>query len=851
MSLTNDTRTVGNREPVGVKDSLRKQVEDGVAANIALALAAGTASNYSKNEGSNVRVIYEGLGQMLSSILVDSMDLLDDAYFEDLRPEFISDRLASSFFRNVNEIPSYEGDKDFRKLILDLVEAFLAGSSEQPITNLLDKRVDKQQPRISQTGLHTIEVLLTSFGRTSLPTVAVGDPAVEDHVHFIFAPKKGLGATSVQLGGVWGDVFHVHEVIDGVIQPAAGHTHTAFFGLPQKAIQYQEDVFRLINLTKPAHVKMGRPSSLIQEEQFDLTDTMLYSAGLTFQEDLRSVAPGLKIDTAFRVYVYYRTVFINPIAYYPSQGTTVFLEEGIFNDYFSGTLPSTFKRNLKTAPVILRPDEGELEVINDRTNNTYIFNFNSIGSAPIPVGEDFKEGDILRTIDNVAYYVHLIDKDNFIAQSLVFTLNTFIDSANGLFTLRHKQLAWRTIPYPTRTHTFTNYVDGKTTFKCPFTIPNFFLGTCIRVDDIKVKINGTSSFIVSCYDSEITFNSGLSPYDVVEITAPYSSEYTELPIRLNTEHYILNRGRERRQRAFVNSFQLTTGSLRRDDSASFVLNRTKYHLPYTHEYQEAKILYLGSSILNQSNFRLNKRTSLLNRGKALDYVVKVRSNAVVFVTVPSNNILTNLLLGFRPQRIISMRIVNPDESLGASVSGTVSKLGITLSSNQAGKRLKVEVFTRRTIDQTGDWLTGQVLSEGQSPMLNPARTKDEVSVDAVFANPTGLSLDSIEDEARAVPLKITETNNSGEKGEYFLYQDHFTIELSGSKFIQVGLNELDEECHNSLILGGGASIGVPLPYFSGDSTLDERNVLHRGDSILCDNGVRISFYTEDGEVLAL
>lgn len=845
MSLTNDTRKIGTREPLGVRDALRKSVEDGVSASIALAMTAGTSSNYSKNEGSNIRVIYEGLGQMLASMLVDSMDLLDDAYFADLRPEFISDRLASSFFRNVNEIPSYEGDKDFRNLILDLVEAFLAGSSEQPILNLLDKRVDKQQPRISQTGLHTIEVLLNSFGRTSQPIVAEGDPAVEDHVHFVYAPKKGLGTTSIQLLSVWGDEFHVHEVVNGVVKPAAGHTHDVYFGLPQKAIQYQEDVYRLINLTKPAHVRLGRPSSLVEEEQFSLLDDPLFSLGLTFQEDLRSVAPGLVIDTIFRVAVTFRTVFINPIAYFPQKDTLVYLEtDGV--DY---------KRILKTEPTILKLDEGDITLINDRTGDFYTFTVDDIGLTDIPMG-DIKEGDIFRQIldyplYNIYYYAHFVDNEKLLLQSLIFTLNTPIIDADGLFFLKHKNIPWKTIPYPFRTHSFTNYVEDKITFKCPFTIPNMYLGSCIRPFDVSVEVNGHYAGVASCYDSMITLYNSLSPGDVVTITAPYSNEYTELPLRLNKTGFLLNRGRTRRQMAYVNSYHLHTGSLKREDGTRFVLNRTKYHYPYTHEYQQAKILYLGANLLNQSNFRLNKRTSLLNKAKVVDYVVKVKSNAKIIVTVPTSNVLSNLLLGFRPSKIISIRLVNQDDSLGAVVYGTVSKLGITLTSNQAGNRVQVEAFTRRSISQEGDWLTGQILSEGQSPLHNPARTTDEVSVDAVFANPTGLSLDSLEDEARSVPVKVTETNNNGEKGEYFLYQDHFTVEFSGSKFMQVDLVDLDEECHNSLILGGGGGFVLPLPYYSGDNILDERNVLHRGDSFLCDNGVRMSFYTEDGQVLTL
>ena len=847
MSLTNDTRKIGTREPLGVKDALRKTVEDGVSASIAIAMTAGTASNYSKNEGSNIRVIYEGLGQMLASMLVDSMDLLDDAFFADLRPEFISDRLASSFFRDVNEIPSYEGDKDFRKLILDLVEAFLAGSSEQPILDLLDKRVDKQQPRISQTGLHTIGVLLNSFGRTSLPIVAVGDPAVEDHVHFVYAPKQGLGTTSIQLLSVWGDEFHVHEVVDGVVKPAAGHTHTVYFGLPQKAIQYQEDVFRLINLTKPAHVRLGRPSSLVEEEVFSLQDDPLFSLGLTFQEDLRSVAPGLVIDTVFRVIVTFRTVYINPIVYFPQKDTLVYLEvEG----------GSTYKRILKSEPTILKIDEGDISLFNDRTGEEFLFTIDSLGLTDIPAG-DVKEGDIFRQIVefpnyNIYYYAHIVDNNKLLLQSLVYLLNTPIIDADGLLLLKHKNIPWKTIPYPFRTYTFKNYVAGRQSFTCPFTIPNMYLGTCIRPYDVTVEVNGNSVGVASCYDSVITLYSPLDSNDAIIITAPYSNEYTALPIRLNTNGFLLNRGRTRRQRAFVNSFQLHTGSLKREDGTRFVLNRTKYHTPFTHEYQEAKILYLGANLLNQSNFRLNKRTSLLNKAKVVDYVVKVKTNAKVIVTVPTTNIISNLLLGFRPSTIISLRLVNQDDSLGAVVHGTLSKIGITLSSNEVGKRVQVEVFTRRTIDQTGDWFTGQVLSEGQPPMLNLARTKNEVSVDAVFNNPTGLSLDGEGDEARSIPVKVTETNNSGEKGEYFFYQDHFTMEFSGTNFTQVNLVDLDEECHNSLILGGGGgSIALPLPYYSGDNILDERNVLHRGDSFLCDNGVRMSIYLEDGQVLTL
>lgn len=842
MSLSNDTRKIGLREPLGVKDNLRKKLEDGVAYSIAQTLANSTSSNYNKNEGSNVRVIYEGLGALLSSMLVDSMDLLEDALFEDLRPEFIADRLASSFFRDVNEIPSYNGDKDFRNMILALIEALIQGSSEAPITELLNKRVDYQQPRITQTGLHTIEVLLFSFGLTTKPTN--NTLGVADHLHMILAPKKGMGATSTQLDYVWGDEFHVHEVVDGVVQPANGHTHDVSYGLTSNAVKYQQDVARLLKLTKPAHVWFADPSSLVQEDNLDLTDEIDWSMSLSFQDDLRKVSPGLKMDSVIRAYLSYRTIFINPSFYSFKRG----MQFKLLSDV---TLmnPEEYTRSITSEAILLKPDIGELTLNCYRDNSQYVFDFDEFGRADIQ--GNIREGDLLVTefdanVRTNAFYVHILDNNRFVAQSFIHSLNAPILPANNLYYAYPLNLTWKTIPAPTRTHTISFFGSNSNPLVSPFQIPNIFEGTTILNLDIKVYLTREGSTselgVVDCYNSILDMGGfQFEEGDLVTITAPYSEEFTELTMRLNQPLFKLNRGRLRRQREISTGEYQGLGFKKGNESASYVLNRSLYHNPYTHEYSEAKIMYVGSSILNQSNFKLNNTKSLLNKSEIADQVYRVTSNAVVNVVVPATNFLSNLQLGFRPTRLVSLYEVGfPSVKIPATILTDGLKLGV----NCIGKTLRVEAYTRRSLTQEGDWFVGQSLNEGQTALRNPATTKEEVGIEEIKANPAGYTLDGESDEARSLPVKVVETNNSGEKGEFYLFQDHLSLSLSGTRFSEVSLLEVESSCDNVLILGGGGGFVIPplVSFFSGDSTLDERNVMYRGGGVLADNGVEVCIY---------
>jgi len=80
-------------DPIGVKSQERRNFEDSLAISIANSLSGSLASNYSSEYGSNNRVLYLGIGEILASLLAEQLDIVEDIDYSQLRDEFLYDKL--------------------------------------------------------------------------------------------------------------------------------------------------------------------------------------------------------------------------------------------------------------------------------------------------------------------------------------------------------------------------------------------------------------------------------------------------------------------------------------------------------------------------------------------------------------------------------------------------------------------------------------------------------------------------------------------------------------------------------------------------------------------------------------
>jgi hypothetical protein len=280
-------------DPIGVKSQERRNFEDSLTISFANSLSGSLASNYTSEYGSNNRVLYTGIGEILASLLAEELDLIEEIDFTQLRDEFLYDRLYTILFLNENERFTISNAKQLKQILLDVLESLLIGSKESAITDLLNKQDTNSQVDINQVAPFLIEALITSLALTT---------TVNDHNHIIFAKEKGFGITSSPLGKSWGDKLHTHTIFDGVIEEAYDedgvlHTHEVVYGLSQDVIFLQDLLYKLLLKTKPAHVDFSYPSSLIKDNVNKPTDDMNLSMGLYFQEDLRKTELGVHTST--------------------------------------------------------------------------------------------------------------------------------------------------------------------------------------------------------------------------------------------------------------------------------------------------------------------------------------------------------------------------------------------------------------------------------------------------------------------------------------------------------------------------------------------------------------------------
>lgn len=257
-----------NRENITSKSSPRRLLEDILTSKIVQSMSFGTASNYlTQAYGSSHRILYEGVARLLADQIVSATDNLDDIEFTQLRAEFIATRLMYQVFPNEESLPVGDNHEETIQFLLQTYESLLQGATEKSVNEVLNDIAEGNGVVVSD-----VEGYLASIKTSILATSEYNtDGVFTKHRHFTFTDEKGLGSTNKPIEFKWGEDLHVHDIIDGVIQPhidadGNSHSHEVYLGIPENIVRLQNNLRKVLGVTKPAHIKTGEVSSIIDED---------------------------------------------------------------------------------------------------------------------------------------------------------------------------------------------------------------------------------------------------------------------------------------------------------------------------------------------------------------------------------------------------------------------------------------------------------------------------------------------------------------------------------------------------------------------------------------------------------
>jgi len=731
-------------DPIGVKSQERRNLEDSLAISIANSLSGSLASNYTSEYGSNNRILYLGIGEILASLLAEQLDIVEDIDYSQLRDEFLYDKLYTVLFLNPDERFIISNAKQLKQILLDLLDSLLQGSKKSAIIDLLNKQDVNSQVQINQIAPFIIEALITSLATTD---------TVNDHNHFILAKEKGFGITSSPMGKDWGDDLHTHTIFDGVVESAFDgdgnlHTHEIIYGLSQDVIFLQELLYKLLLKTKPAHVTFDSPiSSLIKDNTNKPTDSLdLLTMGLYLQEDLRKTDLGVHTST---------------ITGYADLSKNLYVFKTIArkNDRIkvNDLIRKVISISLKTPPNAINQSFNFTRL--GFSGNCTIENGNFITNLPNPL---IIEGEFV-SIGGYPYFVSLVAENYLKLQAYEIKLNLPLDTS-GLVDVEIIDISYKTRQLTYRTLNISLY--NQDTFILPLNLPYTIKALPILASDL-ICSESIDSF--NPFTREVVLSSSYT--GELEISIPID-ETDEVNFgSLNNVNFVLNAHRKTRliqypENALNNRQAVITNSQ--------VLYKRSYNKPYTYERVDASLSSHGTSYLNSteanSSLSLNNKKFVLNRYDTIDAIHRVIANASGTYTIVNSKIT----LPFKPIKIISVK-----NGLTSITSYTLRGTELIFSGLADGLSINVVCLTNKTTSQSGDWFRANEYNESQVAYI-PQGNRTEFDVDEFMLDPLG-NKTSV-DKYRKSLIKETVTS-SGVQGEFSLYKDELLkMEFSGGAF---------------------------------------------------------------------
>lgn len=779
---------IANTDPLGSKSEEKKNLQDALIISYANALSGALASNYLSEYGSNNRALYEGVGKILTNILLDCLDLVNEVDYSQIRPEFFNDRLYGLIFPKAVDRPSFNNETELRNTILNLIQALLQGSKGQAIIDLLNKVQENTLVEITEIGDFLIDCLVSSYSITT---------EVDGHQHYVYAPILGLGRTSAPIGYKWGDAIHQHDVLDGIVQTANNHIHEVLYGFQQDAITLQDNLYKLLLKTKPAHVNIGnRPSSLFKEEvnkpSFDFTLSM----GLMFQEDLRKTDQGI-----YQSSIYGYTLSNSKYLRVYDSGFRVNdrvrinnLERKIIS--ISSVLADDIEEVIYTAPRLDLIGVGQI------VNHCLI--------VPAPSGfvnttYEMQEGELI-LIGTSAYYILKVNPYTYKLSAQVLTLDRPLTSTPAdLYLIENLQSSFKTRDIRYKKYS-TTFLDLTSSFTLPYSTPYTIYGMPILPKDF---ITEASVKEYDPFTRVIILNDAVNE---IEISYPYDETDEVCFTAINDTKFVLNSYRPRNQRD-VNNL-LPVNRIEKRNSQTLFRHNRKY--PLVKERVGAFYAHSNTNTLNNTSLLLNTKNKL-NRYNVINAVHRVITTASASVVILDGKIE----LPFHVKRIISVK-----HGVALVSSYKVNGNAIYINGIADGSIIDVVCLTNRSVSQSGDWFRADQLNEGMIPFKNMVKQK-AFDVDEFMANPLG-NATGIE-QPRETLIKETITDNKGISSEFSFFKDEW-----------VGLDQtyvFEDACP---VFNINANGGNNAPLVLNSSILNlEQYVLNNNLNVIYDGNARV------------
>ena len=361
-----DPRT--NRENLNSKSYPRRLLEDIITNKIVDSMSFGTASNYlTRSYGPNHRVIYEGVGRLLAGLLVDTLDNLEDVEYSQLRAEFIATRLMYLVFPDEDSVPVGDTHEETISFLLQTYEALLKGATKKSVDEVLNDIAEGNAVVLSNIEGYIANIKSSILATTEYNT----DGVFSKHRHFAFTDESGLGSTNKPIEYKWGDELHTHDIIDGVIQPhidadGNSHSHEVYLGIPENIIRLQTNLRKVLRVTKPAHIKTGEVSSVIDEDIPILSkgkgDVFSPILGIDPAQTDALIIEGNKIDATLPYYnqnAQYGLVGVSLGSFFQEEMRKA--REGVYEEYFygyaSGNTIRVWRTNVQVADNLVLSDD--------------------------------------------------------------------------------------------------------------------------------------------------------------------------------------------------------------------------------------------------------------------------------------------------------------------------------------------------------------------------------------------------------------------------------------------------------------------------------------------------------------
>jgi hypothetical protein len=824
-----------SQDPIASRSSQSRLLIDMLTEGIVFNLASATASNYNSDKyGPNHRILYESVARITASLIVDALDLNEDSEFSSMRPEYLNSKLLYLIF-DEGEEPLFEGADDLRDKLSKTVKALTKGTTLESVQGLLNEAVNTYlDVNISVNSNHKINTLSRLFASTEVS---------ESHRHVVYAGLKGIGKTSAKIGAYWGDDRHIHEVIDGVVQSAVdengvSHTHDIIFGIDSNTLNNQENIRRLINVSKPAHVSLKENSSLLEEDIDEPSFNMDLSLGMSFQDDNRRAREGT-IPSSFYVHSNGTKVLAShkfnglkpsdTVIIKPDSTSTEQVRRRVVEIREGDPIPDgdyTF-RSLRLYLPILNPNYVEsvlwntiaFSVVNgrlsvDRGGAPDFFSAHRDGepltAVSVGTGQEYvvfiekvHNQSSLGFLDPLDIACNLVRReivlDVPVEEGLVYLINQDSDHINS-------QVSYKELSFTYNYHISPSPlvgVDSDYGQLFPEDVRESIDGLPAIADDFQLYINGVNvrdlvpaggDLIAHYFGPGVILNSGersISFYvhsdpttnivqngDVITLRYPYGELQETGFYALNRREYVLNSVRPLAL-GLAQSNLNNAGGQYLKSVRPLVLLPPQDIIPARVLRREVTSGLLGTDVLNTGviglSFTLNSFDNDVN-------VPRNKVFAPATSTVIVNNGKINIAeVGFTPRDLVSIL-----DSSNNSYTGIISR-GFILLSNppEDGTEVTLTAISTEPFTDEGDWFTLDSRSEGQAPFVSDPITPypSIPTADDIMANPQGSPLTQpAQDSPRRVSGKVSESTE-GVSGELKFFDDVITeIALSGNPF---------------------------------------------------------------------